>query len=279
MWSEQLWMLEPAPVPDPPPLWPLPGVPTNYWVRSQGYKRPFSCDNDEIKCERWHVGIDLAGGRAGGAEAVACETCTVISTSTWKYDTHVVFVRNHTSKTLATYGGLQTPLPKPGTELAAGARIGTMGTAYTGLHFELYEDDGSRTRPNPWFIGKDPPSGLLSPVNYVQAAAGDPQTRETVIQRHDALRRLEVYAGPVRAPWVKASTDALVSAQKLLGLDADGVWGPQTEQAITRALQVMGDDPNGTPQPVSTSTPLPWVKIAVGVSVAAGVILWGRIHV
>lgn len=127
-------------------------------------------------------------------------------------------------------------LPDVHTHIAAGEKLGVMGSGYSGLHFELYELDPKRKGNSRWYLDEDPPEGLLNPVNYVQAAAGDPITRQTAPQRHEALKALGLYAGQVFAPWTQASKEALRAAQKLLNLAADGIWGPKTEKAIAGAL-------------------------------------------
>ncbi len=265
MHSQQTWMVPVAPVPTPPPKWPLPTVKPGYSPTSLGYKRPFKCTDD---CVRWHAGIDLTGVKLGD-EVVACEDCEVVSTGLWSHQTNYVLVRNTTS--MALYGGLRKPLPKKGTFIEAGKRIGEMGAGYSTLHFELYELDPERKTNSRWWIDQDPPEGLLNPVNYIQAAAGHKLTRSTAPQRHEALRELGLYAGPVFAPWSQTSIDALTVAQETLGIEADGVWGPQTESAIDAAVrgeiqtggepevvgdEVVGDDnakppTNQKPQPVS----------------------------
>jgi peptidoglycan hydrolase-like protein with peptidoglycan-binding domain len=55
-------------------------------------------------------------------------------------------------------------------------------------------------------------------------------------QRHEALKELGYYAGDVATAWGSASTEALRAAQTALGVGVDGKWGPETEDAIQRAL-------------------------------------------
>ncbi|MGB1012753.1 MAG: peptidoglycan DD-metalloendopeptidase family protein [Nannocystaceae bacterium] len=232
MRSEQAWMVPVAPIPTPKPRWPLVGVNPNYSATSLGYKRPFQCTDD---CVRWHAGLDLVGVKPGD-EVVACEDCEVVRTGLWSHETTFVFVRN--PNTMALYGGVtKSSAPKKGTFVAAGKPIGKMGEGYGGLHFELYELDPNRSGNSRWYIDAEPPDGLLNPVNYVQAAAGHRITRETAPQRHEALRELGVYAGTVFGPWTDASTEALKTAQTMLGLTADGIWGPKTEVAIDTTIR------------------------------------------
>ena len=56
-------------------------------------------------------------------------------------------------------------------------------------------------------------------------------------QRLQALKDLGHYAGDVGAAWNDAATAALTKAQAALGVEADGKWGPATEDAIQKALQ------------------------------------------
>jgi len=193
--------------------------------------------------------MDLTGVKPGD-EVVACEDCEVISTGLWSHSTNFVLVRNTTS--IALYGGLHKPLPKKQTFIEAGKRIGEMGTGYSGLHFELYELDMERKSNSRWYIDKDPPEGLLNPVNYIQTAAGHKVTRATAPQRHEALRDLGLYAGTIYAPWSQASIDALKAAQGELEIEADGIWGPQTEAAIDAALRGEGQT-GGEPEPPGSS--------------------------
>nr|WP_276603079.1 peptidoglycan-binding domain-containing protein [Nannocystis pusilla] len=55
-------------------------------------------------------------------------------------------------------------------------------------------------------------------------------------QRHEALKALGYYKGDAGAPWGTASTEALRAAQTALGIGVDGKWGPETEDAVQRAL-------------------------------------------
>jgi hypothetical protein len=55
-------------------------------------------------------------------------------------------------------------------------------------------------------------------------------------QRLEALRELGHYQGDVAAAWTTAATDALKQAQTALGVGVDGKWGPETEDAIQKAL-------------------------------------------
>ncbi len=237
MWASNCWIVPMAAVSDSLPLWPLPGTTPRFWPQSFCYKRPYSCTGSS--CRRWHCGVDLTGAR-GGAWVVTTEDCKLIGIERgWTPGTRQVFVRN--ARTFATYGGLIPGSTKvlgleAGQRVPAGTRIGKITGSYKMLHFELYDGDEEINRNQRWSIGKPPPSALLNPTNYIQAAAGVPVTRETSPQRHLALRKLGHYAGPIWAPWGEASEQAMRSAQSALGLKSDGKWGPKVEAAIAVAL-------------------------------------------
>ena len=65
---------------------------------------------------------------------------------------------------------------------------------------------------------------------------GDKVSLVQTRQRLEALRELGHYQGDVTAAWTPAATDALKKAQTALGINADGKWGPETEDAIHKAL-------------------------------------------
>ena len=237
MWASECWKVPMAEVPEPAPLWPLPNTEPRFWVQSVCYKRPFSCSGKS--CKRWHAGVDLTGVH-GGAWVVTAEDCTLVGVERgWTEGTRQVFAKN--ARTYATYGGL---IPgstkalglKAGQAVPAGTRIGKIAGSYKMLHFELYDGDHELSGNQRWWLDEPPPPALLNPINYVQVAAGQTATRETSPQRHQALRDLGHYAGPIWAPWTDVSEQALVSAQQALGLTADGKWGPNTEAAIAKAL-------------------------------------------
>src|SRR5690606_34266526 len=87
-----------------------------------------------------------------------------------------------------------------------------------------------------WWRTEPPPAGLLNPTNYVERMVGDRVSLLQTRQRQEALKLLGHYKGQVDAPWSASSTEALKAAQAALGLDADGKWGPKTEDAIGKAL-------------------------------------------
>lgn len=240
MWSEDCWRVPPALVPSPAPVWMLPDVAPAFSERSTCFKRPFSCTNE---CKRWHAGIDIKA--KGGVTVVAAERCSVIAGAGgkvergWTSGTRQLFCRNADS--WAVYGGL-TPGSAlaqgltPGAVVEAGAPLGTIAKGYDMLHFELYDGAEELKGNQRWWTGEPPPPALRNPLGYVQTAAGMTRTLGTVIERHEALQQLGYYAGAAFAPWGDASAKALLAAQSALSLKADGVWGPQTDEAIRRAL-------------------------------------------
>jgi len=170
---------------------------------------------------------------------IATEDCIVLKTERgWSEGTRHVFVRN--SRTYATYGGLVPGSSEPyvleGQKVPAGTRLGQIGAKYKMLHFELYDADYDLAGNQRWWTGDSPPRALLNPVNYIQQAAGLTLTRETAPQRHEVLRKLGFYAGPIWAPWGELSEGALRAAQSALGLTPDGQWGPESEARLTAEL-------------------------------------------
>ena len=144
-----------------------------------------------------------------------------------------------------------------------------------------------------WWKGEPPPDGLLNPANYVERMVGDKVSLLQTQQRHEALKTLGYYTGDVSAPWGTASTEALRAAQQALGVEVDGKWGPNTEDAIQRALAEKqgctsdecaaadtGDETADNSDAVSAIGRLGWVVmggIAVaGVAVGVTLVLRGR---
>ena len=91
------------------------------------------------------------------------------------------------------------------------------------------------------------------------------------------------------AAWTPAATDALKRAQTALGINPDGKWGPETEDAIQQALASKNPctaDECGAPGPAPTgsSDALRSVgaigKFVIGAvavtGVAVGIALWTR---
>jgi len=129
---------------------------------------------------------------------------------------------------------------KPGMTVEADHPLGRIKGSYGMLHFETYserEREKIRETNSWWYVGDPPPPGILSPLNYVQRAAGREQTLGNWIDRRKALRELGF--GPADSGrWGTLDTDALIEAQAALDqlpdidLEPDGIWGPKTDAAI-----------------------------------------------
>jgi len=235
----------------------LPDVAPAFSERSTCFKRPFTCTDD---CKRWHAGIDIKA-KGAGVRVVAAERCSVIAGAGgkvergWTSGTRQLFCRNADS--WAVYGGIQPGSAlaqgiKAGAVIEAGEPLGVLAQGYGMLHFELYDGAEQLKGNQRWWAGETPPPALRNPLGYVQVAAGMTRTLGTVIERHESLQRLGYYAGALFAPWSDASTQALRAAQAALGVEADGVWGPQTDERVRRALGGRG--------PAADGAPSPWMK-------------------
>ena len=222
---------------DPKPAWPLPSVKPKFATWSIGGGRPFGCEVDT--CARWHAGVDLTGA-PGGAVVVAPEDGVVIGVDRgWSGEAKAIFMRT-TSGLFLVLGGVVKGSSKEfevaaDTAVAKGDRLGRVLGSYGMIHFETYKAE-SRKANSIWWKGQRPPKGLLNPTNYVERMVGDRISLVRTVQRHEALRALGHYTGDPAAPWGEASKTALREAQKALGVEADGIWGPNTEDAILAAL-------------------------------------------
>ena len=219
------------------PAWLLPDVRPRFATWSLCGGRPFGCDDD---CARWHAGIDLIDAKHG-ALVVAPEEATIVALDRgWSKDARAVYLRTKTGLFLALggtiHGSGQEWGRKAGDELRTGDPVGRVLGSYGMIHFETYVDDGRRTHNSRWYVGDPPPDGLLNPLNYIQRAAGLPATLETDRQRQQALLDLGYAPDHVDQAWGERSKSALRKAQADLGLQADGIWGPNTEKAIREAL-------------------------------------------
>ncbi|MCA9716928.1 MAG: peptidoglycan-binding protein [Myxococcales bacterium] len=87
--------------------------------------------------------------------------------------------------------------------------------------------------PGPLSPGLSP--GPLSPGPAVPLPPA-PRPSSKIRERQQKLARLGFNPGPIDGVWGRSSRLALIEAQKALGLEADGVWGPKTEAAINKAL-------------------------------------------
>jgi hypothetical protein len=111
------------------------------------------------------------------------------------------------------------------------------------LHFETYAATPGRTANSRWWKDDPPPEGLLNPINYIERMIGADASLLQSRQRLQALKDLGHYTGDVGAAWNDAATAALKKAQAALGVEADGKWGPATEDAIQKALQPVRHGP------------------------------------
>ena len=279
---------------DPKPMWPMPTVEPKFATWSVGGGRPSACTED--KCERWHAGIDLTNA-PDGAVIVAPEDAEVIGIDRgWSEGAKAAFLRTKTGLFLVL-GGFKQGSHKvfgitAGQGVKKGDKLGVILGSYGMVHLETYEAEGRKAN-SVWWKGEPPPDGLLNPANYVERMVGDKVSLLQTQQRHEALKTLGYYTGDVSAPWGTASTEALRAAQQALGVEVDGKWGPNTEDAIQRALAEKqgctsdecaaadtGDETADNSDAVSAIGRLGWVVmggIAVaGVAVGVTLVLRGR---
>jgi hypothetical protein len=246
---------------DPRPAWPLPTVTPKFATWSIGGGRPYGCATD--KCERWHAGIDLTGA-PDGAMIIAPEDALVVGIDRgWSEGSKAAFLRTKSGLFLVL-GGFKAGSHKEyaittGQQVLKGDKLGRVLGSYGMIHLETYVAE-SRTANSVWWKSEPPPDGLLNPTNYVERMVGDKVSLLQIRQRHEALKALGFYKGDVAATWGAASTDALRAAQAALGVGVDGKWGPETEDAIQRALAKAqgcnGDECSAekSPEPGGTST-------------------------
>ena len=152
------------------PVWPIvhgrePKVPTS-GGKAIGASRP----ND-----RQHAGIDLIDKE--GLPVVATETGRIVAVNPWDGPNAKSLLLETDSGIVVNYGAVA---PNSwyefgvgvGSKVVAGqpiARIGRYPGGSAMLHFELYS---SGTRKNArWQAGKNPPSNLLDPTDYLQRAS------------------------------------------------------------------------------------------------------------
>ena len=246
---------------DPKPAWPLPTVTPKFATWSVGGGRPYGCTTE--KCERWHAGIDLTGA-PDGATIIAPEDALVVGIDRgWSEGSKAAFLRT-SSGLFLVLGGFKAGSHKEygiahGQQVRKGDKLGRVLGSYGMIHLETYAAE-SRTANSVWWKSEPPPDGLLNPTNYVERMVGDKVSLLQTRQRHEALGALGYYKGDVTAAWGPASTEALRDAQSGLGIGVDGKWGPETEDAIQRALaQQQGCTADecattGTPAPTGGST-------------------------
>lgn len=219
------------------PAWPLPDVQPKFAEWSFGGERPFGCEDN---CTRWHAGIDLVQA-PDKALVVATERMTIVGVDRgWSKGSKAVTGHTETGLFLV-FGGTIRGSGKEfgiaeGMTVDKGQPIGRVKGSYGMIHFETYSDPGGNRMSNTsWPIGQEPPAGLLNPLNYVQAAAGRPITIANWAQRRAALRELGFYPAD-QGPWGASDIDATVEAQAHLSLEADGIWGPATDDKIRDQL-------------------------------------------
>ena len=253
---------------DPRPAWPLPGVVPKFATWSLGGGRPFGCTLES--CKRWHAGIDLTGA-PDGSIILAPEDALVVGIDRgWDDAAKAAFLRTGTGLFLVL-GGFRQGSHREfgvthGQQVKKGENLGRIHGPYGMLHVETYQAD-SRTTNSVWWKTEPPPKGLLNPTHYVERMVGDKVSLLQTRQRHEALAALGYYKGDPAAAWGPASTDALRTAQAALGIAVDGKWGPQTEDAIHKALaeshgcakgecetSLEADETPSTPSPGSTTT-------------------------
>lgn len=223
---------------DPKPAWPLPEVRPKFATWSIGGGRPAGCDL--ATCARWHAGIDLTGAPEG-AKIVAPEDATVIGIDRgWSEGSKAAFLRTSTGLFLVL-GGFRPESNKEFGVRAAdkvkkGQPLGRVLGSYGMIHLETYVAQG-RSANSVWWKTEPPPEGLLNPTHYVQRMVGEDVSLLHTRQRLQALATLGYYKGDTNAAWGPEADAALRAAQTALGVDADGKWGPVTEDAIHKALQ------------------------------------------
>lgn len=231
------WETLPMAQGDPKPAWPLPTVTPKFATWSIGGGRPFGCTADT--CERWHAGIDLTDA-PDGALILAPEDALVVGIDRgWSEGSKAAFLRT-TSGLFVVLGGFKAGSHKEfgithGQQVRKGDKLGRVLGSYGMVHLETYEAE-TRSANSVWWRTESPPDGLLNPTSYVERMVGEKVSLLQTRQRHEALKALGYFKGDVGAAWGTASTDALRAAQTALGVGVDGEWGPQTEDAIQRAL-------------------------------------------
>jgi peptidoglycan hydrolase-like protein with peptidoglycan-binding domain len=258
----------------PSPIWPLPDVAPKFATWSFGGGRPFGCK--EAACERWHAGIDLTGA-PDRAIVVAPEDGVVKNVDRgWSGAAKAVDLVT-SSGLFIVLGGFIKNSPaefgvKAGAKVERGAELGRVLGSYGMIHLETYKAEPTRTRNSVWKKGSQPPAGLLNPTNYVELAAGRPPSLLRSAQRHQALAALGFYDGSLSALWGGPSEAALRAAQLSLGVTADGVWGPATEEAIVAALEERTED-GASPSAPASRRGL-WIGVGIGTIGLAGILSW-----
>jgi Putative peptidoglycan binding domain len=220
------------------PAWPLPTVTPKFATWSFGGGRPAGCAVGA--CERWHAGVDLTGA-PHGALVIAPEDGILAGLDKgWTEGTRAIFLQTDSGLFLVL-GGVIAGSHKEFSLTTAqrvrkGDKLGRIVGGYGMLHFETYKAEPTRKSNSRWYRDDPPPPGLLNPTSYVERMVGDTVLLLQTRPRLEALRDLGYYKGDVAAAWSEAATDALKSAQAALAIGVDGRWGPETEDAIHKAL-------------------------------------------
>jgi hypothetical protein len=261
------------------PLWPMPTVTPKFATWSLGGGRPSGCALGS--CQRWHAGVDLTNA-PDKALVVAPEDGTIAGLDKgWTDGTRAIFFVTDSGLFLVL-GGIIAGSHKEwgrkvGDRVGRGGELGRIVGSYGMLHFETYAATPGRTANSRWWKDDPPPEGLLNPANYVERMVGAKMSLLQTQQRLQALKDLGYYTGDVGAAWGPAAIEALKKAQTALGVGVDGKWGPETEDAIQKALQktpcdALEDCDAGLPTGGSTDVLRP-MKIIGGV--VAGLTLAG----
>ena len=227
------------------PVWPLPTVTPKFAASSFGGGRPFGCAVE--KCERWHAGIDLTNA-PHNALVIAPEDGILAGLDRgWTDGTKAIFLQTDSGLFLVLGGVIAGSHKEFGLTTAQrvrkGDKLGRIVGGYGMLHLETYKAEPARKANSRWYRDDAPPIGLLNPTSYVERMIGDKVSLRQTRQRLEALRELGHYQGDVAATWSTAATDALKQAQTALGVGVDGKWGPETENAIQKALAAKGKAP------------------------------------
>jgi hypothetical protein len=223
---------------DPKPTWPMPTVKPKFATWSVGGGRPSACTED--KCERWHAGIDLTNA-PDGALIVAPEDALVVGIDRgWSEGAKAAFLRTNTGLFLVLGGFKQGSHKqygiKEGQAVRKGDKLGVILGSYGMVHLETYEAE-DRKANSVWWKDEPPPDGLLNPANYVERMVGRQGfAGPDAAAPRGAPGRSATTRATSNAAWGTTSTDALRAAQQSLGVEVDGKWGPNTEDAIQRAL-------------------------------------------
>jgi len=261
------------------PVWPLPTVTPKFATWSFGGGRPSGCAVGA--CERWHAGIDLTGA-PNGALVIAPEDGILAGLDKgWTDGTKAAFLQTDSGLFLVL-GGLIAGSHKEfglttGQRVRKGEKLGRIVGSYGMLHLETYKAEPTRKSNSRWWKDDPPPPGLLNPTSYVERMVGDKVSLLQTRQRLEALRELGHYTGDVAAPWTAAATEALKQAQAVLGVTVDGKWGPETEDAIQKALAATHphgpgeteSQDEGRPPQVARDTPSPLRIVGLVVAGAA----------